>query len=276
MIKTPPIKCQGIKTKLAPKIIESMGYKGGTWIEPFFGSGAVGFNASPTKALFSDTNPHLISFYVSLAQAEITPAIARDFLENEGAMLGKIGGDYYYEVRDRFNESGSPLDFLFINRSCFNGVIRFNRSGRFNTPFCRKRDRFSKAYITKIVNQISWVFDLIRRNDWEFVCQDFRLPIAAAHDNDVIYCDPPYGGRHADYFNLWGSEDEDDLFRLLSGTKARFVLSTWMENEHRRNPEIDKWERFNISVTEHFYHVGASESNRKPMTEALVFNRAGR
>ena len=56
-------------------------------------------------------------------------------------------------------------------------------------------------------------------------------------------------------------------------TKAEFILSTWHSNEHRENPAIPKlWSEFNVITREHFYHVGAKESNRKPMLEALITN----
>lgn len=66
--------------------------------------------------------------------------------------ISDCNGDYYYEVRDRFNESHDPYDFLFLNRSCFNGLMRFNRQHRYNVPYGHNDNRFSKAYVTKIVN----------------------------------------------------------------------------------------------------------------------------
>jgi len=273
-IAVPPIKCQGIKTKLVPWIKKQMNWSGdGRWIEPFFGSGVVGFNVRPKKAIFCDNNPHIIGFYQGVNSGEITPAVVRGFLEKQGALLSEQGGDYYYEVRERFNETRTPLDFLFLNRSCFNGVIRFNSKGKFNVPFNHKPERFSKAYVTKVVNQVKSVRHLCQVNEWEFVCQDFRETFSLVEESDFVYCDPPYVGRHTDYFNTWGEEEEADLFRLLSGCKAQFILSTWHNNQHRHNPYIDRfWSGFHIVTRNHFYHVGAKEKNRKPMLEALVMN----
>src|SRR5437867_402892 len=100
----PPIKCQGIKTKLVPWILEQVSFgEGQCWIEPFMGSGAVGFNLRPHKAIFGDKNPHLINFYHAIQAREITPAKARSFLESEGERLRARGQIYFRAVRERFN-----------------------------------------------------------------------------------------------------------------------------------------------------------------------------
>ncbi len=66
-VRVPPIKCQGIKTKLVPWILSNARLpRGGVWIEPFMGSGVVGFNARPKRAVFGDLNPHIINFYRAL------------------------------------------------------------------------------------------------------------------------------------------------------------------------------------------------------------------
>lgn len=151
--------------------------------------------------------------------------------------------------------------------------MRFNRKGGFNVPFNHKPARFSKAYITKVVNQVKAVYKLCQMNDWQFVCQDFGFTLAMAKTDDFIYCDPPYTGRHVDYFNSWDDDAELRLFEGLSNTPAKFILSTWHSNQHRENPFIDRlWSNFTIVNRHHFYHVGAKETNRKPMLEAIVMN----
>jgi len=273
-ILVPPIKCQGIKTKIVPLIMANVSVpKNGVWIEPFMGSGVVGMNVRPPKALFADINPHIITFYNAIRDNTITPEIARAFLEQEGNILRKKGEYHYYAVRERFNKEGNPLDFLFLSRSCFNGMIRFNKKGGFNVPFCRKPERFSKAYITKICNQIACFSKMLRFHDWIFKNQDFEVTIGGASKDDFIYCDPPYLGRHVDYFNSWQPTDEIRLFRCLSETKARFILSTWHSNKYRKNEHVHSlWSRFYIVTTEHYYHIGAKENNRNSMLEALVMN----
>jgi len=270
----PPIKCQGIKTKIVPWILENAKpTEKGRWIEPFMGSGVVGFNTRHTKAEFSDLNPHIIAFYNALKYSVITPKLVRAFLEYEGDKLRERGEEHYYTIRERFNKDKKPLDFLFLSRSCFNGVIRFNSKGYFNVPFCKKRDRFSKAYITKIVNQVRGVYEMMCITSWNFRYRDFGDLIGEAEEEDFIYCDPPYLGRHVDYFGSWSEQDEYNLFLSLQKTKANFILSTWHSNKYRVNTYIDKyWRRFYILTKEHFYHIGAKEENRNPIIEALVLN----
>lgn len=273
-VKVPPLKCQGIKTKLVEWIKDhAILEENGIWIEPFMGSGVVGFNMRPNRAIFSDVNPHIVNFYNAIKDGIITPGIAKESLEKEGALLSEKGKDHYYEVRERFNKDGNPLDMLFLNRSCFNGIMRFNKKGGFNVPFGHKPERFAKAYITKITNQIKYVADALSQYDWQFVSQDFRKTISSASQNDFIYCDPPYIGRHVDYFNSWSEQDEQELYNLLSVTSAKFILSTWHSNQYRTNLAVDKYaSNFTVLTREHFYHVGASEKNRNPMLEAIILN----
>lgn len=275
-VGVPPIKSQGIKTKLVPWIQSIIPSDfNGTWIEPFMGTGAVAFNVAPHRAVLCDTNPHLINFYASIASGEITPEIVKEFLTREGEILLSKGEDYYYFVRDRFNAEHSPLDFLFINRAGFNGMIRFNRKGGFNIPFCRKPQRFAQAYVTKITNQVAWVAKLIMAKDFTFKCQNFSQTIKDATSDDIIYCDPPYIDRHVDYYNSWSGIDEVKLFNELSGFNGKFILSTWHHNDYRENEYVKSlWSEYCVLTREHFYHVGGKEENRNPVIEALVTNFA--
>lgn len=272
----PPIKCQGIKTKLVGDIANMAGdLSEGRWIEPFCGSGVVALNLQPPRALLCDSNIHIIQFYKDIQSGSLTSLDVREFLRGQGAKLLSIGEDYFYEVRERFNNAPNSLDFLFLNRSCFNGVMRFNRSGRFNVPFCRKPERFAPAYITKIVNQVQTIARVVSVSDWEFRVADFRQSIATARTGDVVYADPPYAGRHTDYFNGWSEQDEMDLADALANLPCKFILSTWHSNEFRTNLQVEKnWasDNFHIFTKAHYYHVGAAEELRHPMLEALITN----
>ena len=277
-IVVPPIKSQGIKTKLVPWIKEVAPKVSGRWIEPFLGTGVVAFNSGYQKAILNDTNPHIINFYKSVQKHLITPPLMKQYLENEGKLLREAdnnGYEHYLTIRTRFNSGEySPFDFIFLSRAGFNGMMRFGSKGNWNIPFCKKPDRFSQAYITKITNQLRVVSQIVQPEpDWQFYNQSFTEIIPLATEDDIIYCDPPYFGRHVDYYNGWTEKDEETLFYLLSKTKAKFVLSTWHHNDWRENDMIKKyWNNFNIITQDHFYHNGGSIENRREVVEALVCN----
>lgn len=271
----PPVKSQGIKTKLVPWIKAVTPQVTGRWIEPFLGTGVVAFNMAQRGAILNDTNPHIIRLYSDIQAGTITPGVVKEYLQRENENLrtaGNDGYDHYRLVRSRFNESFSPLDFIFLSRAGFNGMMRFSKKGHWNIPFCKKPDRFAQAYVTKIVNQVAAVQKAMRP-DWDFVCGSFSDVIPQATAADIIYCDPPYYGRYVDYYNGWSEADEELLFTQLSATPARFILSTWHHNAHRRNEMIEKyWSNFNIVTRDHFYHSGAKIENRQSVVEALVCN----
>lgn len=273
-VYVPPLKIQGIKTKLVPIIRQHALFEDNNiWIEPFMGSGVVGFNIAPKNAIFSDTNPHIINFYSQIQNGMITPTTVRSFLECEGKKLSKFDNDYYNYVRDRFNQEHNPLDFLFLNRSCFNGMMRFNKNNDFNVPYGHKPERFSKAYITKIVNQVAFVQAKIELNNWTFVCQPFDEIILKANSNSFIYCDPPYIGRCVDYYDSWNEQQELLLCKSLKNSNSRFIVSTWERTFYRKNEYLNTLWGFCHKVTqEHFYHVGAKETNRHSVIEAILMN----
>lgn len=270
----PPIKSQGIKTKLVKWIksnVSNLEYD--RWVEPFMGTGVVAFNIRPKKALLCDSNPHIIKFYNAIKTKELNSKIVKSYLIQEGEKLRKSEGQYYYEVRERFNEKKEALDFLFLSRSCFNGMMRFNKKGGFNVPFCKKPNRFAQALVTKITNQVENISQIINNGDFEFINQDFKDTLKNINSSDLIYCDPPYIGRHVDYFDSWSEEEEIILYNKLSNSNAKFILSTWLSNKYRVNEYIFSiWKSCNISTKEHFYHVGGKETNRNAVYEALLSN----
>ncbi|MGF1533598.1 MAG: DNA adenine methylase [Bernardetiaceae bacterium] len=272
---TPPIKSQGIKTKLVPWIKEILPNKAGTWIEPFLGTGVVAFNVGYHQAILNDTNPHIIQLYKEIQEGKITPQTVKNYLEREGEALKKAannGYDHFRFIKNRFNESPNSLDFIFLSRAGFNGMMRFNKKGHWNIPFCKKPERFAQAYITKITNQVAKVAHIIRP-EWMFYNEQFSEIIPLAKKDDIIYCDPPYYGRYVDYYNGWTKEDEELLFHQLKETKAKFILSTWHHNDYRENEMIRKyWRVFNIITKDHFYHSGGKIENRRSIVEALICN----
>ena len=277
----PPIKSQGIKTKLVnwinDIILNSNISLDSNWYEPFFGTGVVGFN-SPLRGNFivGDTNPYIIDFYSRIQSGEIDSNKIRLYLQDADKQLRAADEDgyaYYKLVRDRFNKEHSSYDFLFLSRAGFNGMMRFSRKGNWNIPFCKKPNRFAQSYITKICNQIDSVSRVIKSKNWSFNVSDFCDIIKCATKGDLIYCDPPYYGRYVDYYNGWTEKDEERLFCALNDTPAHFILSTWHHNDFRKNDMIDKyWSKFNVQTQEHFYHGGGKIENRHPIIEALVFN----
>jgi DNA adenine methylase len=272
-VKTPPIKCQGIKTKIIPHIIENLDWSGGgRWIEPFLGSGVVLFNIKPDRALVNDINPHIINFYNAIKDGTIDSQVVKTFLIEEGEELRKFGLEHYKYVRDRFNMEGNPLDFLFLNRSCFNGVIRFNTKGKFNVPYNHKSERFRQHYITKIVNQVKYVENLIQNKDWEFVCKDWKDVLKGVRAEDFVYLDPPYIGRHTDYYNTWKDEDATEMAKQCKELPCNFMISMWKSNKYRHNTHLEEWKGYRIVDIEHFYHVGATENLRNAMIEVLIMN----
>lgn len=274
-VLVPPIKCQGIKTKIVPFIKEKViRDESGTWIEPFVGTGVVAFNIAPQNALLCDKNPYIIALYQGIQNGAITSNEVRAFLEYHGKELEQQGSIYYKEMRDAFNENGDPLFFLFLNRSDFNGMIRFNKKGQFNVPFCQKPKRFSKAYITKICNQIDGVAKVMQGKNWRFKCCPWQDAFRDTTAIDYIYLDPPYIGRDTSYVGEWPENEAVQLAEFAHKTPANVCLSMWKENEFRRNDHLFKyWSDFIWYEQEHFYHVGAKERNRHPMLEVLAIKR---
>ena len=90
--------------------------------------------------------------------------------------------------------------------------------------------------------------------------------------DDFVYCDPPYVGRHVDYFDSWDEENEQTPIR---DSESIFLHNSFyplgIAIKHRENVFLKTlWSEFNMLTKEHFYYLGAKEENRKPMLEALV------
>jgi DNA adenine methylase len=195
----------------------------------------------------------------------------RDFLTQNGAKLARDGAGFYYTVRRQFNEEGGSLRFLFLNRSCFNGVMRFNSRGGFNVPFGHKPKRFSQAYVTKITNQVARAAEAMAGRDWVFKTQTWNTTLNTCAENDFAYLDPPYIGRHTDYYNRWTDADAEALAHAARVLPCGVALSMWKENKYRENGHLgEHWAGYVLRTFSHFYHVGPTEDLRNQMTEVLA------
>lgn len=271
-VQVPPVKIQGIKTDLVDFISTNINWDGqGRWIEPFLGSGVVLFNIEPERALVADANEHIINLYKQIQDGEITGERVRSFLEKHGSELEKRGEDYYYQMRRDFNQNQNPLYMLFLNRSCYNGMMRFNLDGEFNVPFCKKPSRFRQRYISLIVNQVDAISKIMEGKDWVFKSWDWEKTLKKATADDFVYLDPPYLERNSGYIGEWKTSQAVKLSKKVQHLEAGYAMSTWNKNKYRENGHIQEyWDDHIIRQEQHFYHVGSKKRNRNEMSEALI------
>ena len=274
----PPIKIQGKKTKIVPKIMEiADGILNDhpeidTWVEPFLGSGVVAFNCPGKikKVIVNDINPHIIKFYKSVADGIITPDKIREVFDIHNQNLLKDGYDYYNQIKDRFNQSFDTMDFLFLTRTGFNGVMRFNNSGKWNVPFCKLNNRLSKNVIEDLASSVDELSRLFKSKEFIFYNKSFEEVIESAPENSIFYCDPPYYGLQVQYFKGWGKEDEIRLNEMLKDKV--FIYSTWLEDGIRENMMIKKyWGEYEIEGKKHKYNVAEKAEKRNQVTEGLIY-----
>jgi len=209
----PPLKWAGGKRWLVPHIEPLWRrHQQRRYVEPFCGGLAVALALQPERALLNDLNAHLINFYKQIRRG-LT-------LEIEARYDQKL----FYEQRARFNQliktdcagtKEAAQLFYYLNRTCFNGLCRFNRSGEFNVPFGQYKT-------VNCATDFHSYRKLFRR--WSFTNQDLaKLPI---EDDDFIYADPPYDVEFTTYSA--GGFTWDDQVRtaeLLARHRGPVVLS---------------------------------------------------
>lgn len=124
----PVIKWSGSKRNQANEIIKTFPKNYNEYYEPFIGGGSILGALNPEKAIAGDTCAPLIELWNKIKN---NPKDLSKNYENNWLKLQK-DHDYYYEVRGRFNQENNPDDFLFLTRTAYNGLIRFNSTGEFN------------------------------------------------------------------------------------------------------------------------------------------------
>jgi DNA adenine methylase len=273
---SPPVKIQGGKTRLIPFLREHLDFDSTVqrWVEPFLGAGGVLLNLMPERALVGDSNPYIIGLYRGLQSGALPLAGVVADLRADSELLRRHGAAHFYEVRERFNVFGSPVDFLFLNHTCFNGLVRFNRKGEFNSPFGHDKERLTPSLIDDIASRLRYVQDASRTRGWTFKHQDWRNTLAEVGDGDFVYADPPYAGRHATYYNGWRESEAGELASALKALPCAWALSDWAADAEGPNPRHEQlYPGHVVRTCEHSYVIGAAARSRGRMTEALVLSR---
>lgn len=180
----PFLKWAGNKYQIINRIKNELPEGKDRLIEPFVGSGAVFLNTNYPECFLADANQDLIRLYQHI-QSE-----GQDFIEYCQGFFKPENNqkDAYLEFRKEFNQTeDSRLKsalFLYLNKHAFNGLCRYNASGKFNVPF----GRYDKPYFPK--EEMLYFYE--KSQNATFAVQDFRITMASAKLGDVIYCDPPY------------------------------------------------------------------------------------
>lgn len=180
----PFLKWAGGKRWLVEKYSHIFPAFAGRYFEPFLGSGSVFFYLSPKKAILSDINSDLIETYKAIKDNWLQVLKHLELHKNKHSDL------YYYDLRGSCPKTPSAraARFIYLNRTCFNGLYRVNRDGRFNVP---RGTRNSVIYATDQFDIISKVLQEVELN----TC-DFEQSIDRAGKGDLVFADPPYTVCH--------------------------------------------------------------------------------
>jgi DNA adenine methylase len=292
-IAKPFVKWAGGKTQLLDEIHASLpknfSKKEITFIEPFVGGGAVTFwmlNNFPNikKAIINDINKDLTDTYETI-KFELAPLIKQlKKWEKEYHQFtddAESRKEYYYKKRELFNTRNSTKTkqsalFIFLNRTCFNGLYRVNRSNLFNVPIGSYKtplicDEANLKAVNKALQKV------------EILNGDFEDTLDYAENNTFFYFDPPYKPlSQTSSFNSYAQDEFDDAqqIRLRDFCKTLNVLNhSWMlSNSDLKGKDKDDdffdtlYEQFNISRVEARRNINANGNKRGKLNELLITN----
>ena len=261
-----------------------------TYIEPFVGSGAVLFwmlNNFPKleKAVINDINEDLINTYKTIASKPKELISILEILQNE---FHNLEGNeenkklYYYQKRELYNtrkeeKSGQAALFIFLNRTCFNGLYRVNSKNLYNVPMggYKKPTICDKENILAVSNALQKV---------EILNGDFEQTLDYANNNSLFYFDPPYKPlSETSSFNSYAKDEFNDSeqIRLRDFCNKLDVLNhTWIlsnsdvkgKNEND-NFFDDLYSDFNIQRVDARRSINANPEKRGKLTELLITNQ---
>ena len=271
----PFLKWAGGKWRLAEEIAALLppDVSERTYREPFLGGGAIFFylasNAPPAKAILSDALTDLITTY---RMVKTKPA---DLLARLESLQAEHSKEMFYAVRQRFNEErdASDLDraswFVYLNKTCFNGLFRTNRDGIFNVPF----GQFDSPRVADEPRITAASGALAKAKLFK---RDFDHLDGEAEKGDVIYFDPPYvplskTASFASYADgAFGSDDQKRLANLFRALDERGCLLALSNSD---TPEVRSlYQGFDIQPIVAARVISSKTSERKPVGEVLVRN----
>jgi DNA adenine methylase len=254
----PPLKWAGGKRWLVPELNRLwQQHQQRRLVEPFCGGLAVTLGLNPTNALLNDINPHLINFYRQLQQGLDATITSEEFDK-----------DIFYGRRDRFNDyilkgqantREAAVLFYYLNRSCFNGLCRFNRQGLFNVPIGSYK---RVTYMTKS----EFLAYQPALSHWQFQAGDFEK--VELKSDDFVYADPPYDVEFTSYAQedfLW--DDQKRLIRWLDHHTGPVVLSN---QATERIVELYETADYKLLFLDAPRRI-SSDGDRTPAKEVLAF-----
>jgi len=260
----PFLKWAGGKYRLIDKLLPHL--KGKRLIEPFVGAGAVFLNLNFDSYLLGDVNPDLISVFKLIKKEKL------HFIRyvNELFTPENNSKESYINFRIEFNSIASGRRraalFMYLNRHCFNGLCRYNKSGGFNVPF----GRYEAPCIP-----INSVLNFIQMSEKsEFVCEDFQTMMDKAIEGDVVYCDPPYvplsGTAH---FTAYSSGDFNYQNQLSLTKKAKELVSRGIKvviSNHDTELTREMYAGAKIESFPVQRHISRDAKNRKKAMELIA------
>lgn len=216
----PFLKWAGGKLRVINKIRSSLP-KGNRLIEPFVGSGSVFLNMNFNDFLLADINDDLINLFNRLQHEQDSFIyFCKQFFNAEFNTK-----QAFLALRSEFNSTNDKrlkaALFLYLNRHAFNGLIRYNSSGKFNTAF----GDYKKPYFPE--NEML-VF-IQKAKNAEFKCADYFVIMEEAREGDVVYCDPPYVPLSASanftkyHTEAFGLSDQERLVDMARGLAAKGI-----------------------------------------------------
>ena len=220
----PVIKWSGSKRSQSEEIIKYFPKEIDTYYEPFCGGCSVLFqllhsDIKVNNYVCSDKNKGLIDLWNLI---KINPKLVSD---SYSIMWNELNIDdnkerkkqYFYMVRERYNNKHNPTDFMFIMRTTTNGMPRYNNNGDFNNSFHVTRNGILPNKLEKIIYQWS---EVLNKNHVEFINQEYNNIVT--NKNDFVYLDPPYANTKGMYY---GTIDYNILWNWLKQQSCKYILS---------------------------------------------------